>query len=368
MKNNIQWFIVVILSISLILSIYYITSRTRDELNSYTIEITPPEYMILSEACNITASITGAKTELVYLNYTDIYNDSYSKMMNFTNESYYCNIPPQQNLGTIRYNVWAQSQTNIIATTDVFTLKVILNPFSASNLVIAHIKSNITNRNEVALLQYSPLPDFIHIRPLFRNTTISNQSGFNHIVSNFESMFYTPVLFSNDTSIQTCIFVNLENLNIEIQYFKGSLYLNNTQILNSMLNENITITSFNIPLNNEYYPSIQMENATNQIISMVQLIRGDDSQTIVLQCSEPVKWDVYNKTEYYWTYQIPNLWPGTFQQSELWLISSENKSSNYNEGSQPYLSVTIDNEIFIISRSFIGTEDSVFVVFTIPNL
>ena len=343
---------------------WYLYSYEKDQ---FSIIHTPIETADTFRNMNVNANVTGGDVLFVKLNYTDVKQVQYILNMNSTGDgNFRATIPYQTDVGNIMYNIWAKSTNNESVSTPNYTIQVFLDNNKASTIVKEEVVDTYSDRSEIALYHFSPTEDLLHVKPLFEGTLVSNLTGFSHTASTYETLFYIPVLFSNDTALQTCVFVNKEDGNYTVYFFKGDLYVNNTKILSSELYGNITVTSIQTPESVDYQPIFSNENALSYSLEHIKNVRGEDTQTSIVICSNPVEWERDNITAYYWVYHIPNLHPGVMQQYEFHLTPCDSEGTSYWDITERSLYASNNGNLQKITFTFYGTEDFVQILFFSP--
>lgn len=304
----------------------------------------------------------------VVLNYTDINGTFHKVPMSLSKpHNYTATIHYQRDCGIVRYYIQASDNCSNIATTEIYAIQILLSGSRAPLIVYEKVIQMYSNKNETALYIYS-LEDDLLLGDLIKlGTIISNSSGYTHITSSSEFFFYIPVLFSNDTSLETAVYVDPKTGNLSIDFFRGDLYINGTKVLSTEVYDNIPVTTLYVTPPVSYQPIESKENATKRLIMHIEAIKGNDTETPLIVLANPVEWEIDDVTSYYWVFYIPNLYPLTGSQQQFWL-------ANCNTGLWEYmsefssLSVPDNGGYKKIAYAHMGADDFVRIVFCIPGL
>ena len=175
-------------------------------------------------------------------------------------------------------------------------------------------------------------------------------------------MFYIPVIFSNDTSIRTCTFFDKATGDYEFHFFRGILYVNETPIISTRMYGNISLVSIYTEDNSDNHPNNSTESYILNLIQIVKQKRRNDTETSFVMCSDPVGLKRDDIESYYWLVLIPNLYPGTITQYQLYGFPSDGQGTPFEEYC-PYLYYSNVNDTQGISFASIGNASYVFITF-----
>jgi hypothetical protein len=360
--------VLIIIIIMSSISIVWLLNSPDENINNFSIYHLPIEFTDNMTTIQLLVHFNGELPSQIILNYTDVGSNEHSiNMVSTDSVNYIASIPKQNTLGTVIYSIWANSINGSSLTTQEYSIKILF-PIGGycTTKVMEEVINQYSDRNETVLYEYVPEDEIIGAsRPLFMNTTVSNSSDFTHFVTNYEILYYIPVLFSNDTDVRTCVIFNLETGNLTPYFFKGDLFINNTKVLSSELYGNITVTSLHVTDEPDYSPSVSKDEAISSILAVVKTNRGQDTQTSIVMVSNPVEWENNGVVSYYWLIDIPNLWPGTFSQGELWMIPCD--SIGTIEHTETIHSITLPNNVKVM-YGFFGSESFLTVRFNSPEL